>query len=164
MYHCRKFQIMKLNSIILFITIAILVGSCNYGEKEIIVVPKNYTGYIIIIYNQNHESQKKYLGSKRVYEIPKSGILKTKFAGNYGNIGLPEFYYGKISASSKIKYVLDLEKLSSKTVVASGGATGVADKNTDGKIEYQLFYIGNKEQTDKAHNDIEKLHIGTLAD
>ena len=43
--------------------------NCNSGDKEVIVVPKNYKGYVVITYNQKNGVPAKYEDGKRIYEI-----------------------------------------------------------------------------------------------
>jgi uncharacterized protein DUF6843 len=101
----NSFKLIRFSTIL--IIISAFLFSCKYGEKEIIVLPHNYVGYVVIIYNQKAGSEKNYFAGKRVYEIPGNGILKTRFSGNYGDIGLPEFYYDKITPIHKIPYTID---------------------------------------------------------
>lgn len=50
------------------------------GKGEVFVLPDNYTGAVIILFDESDGIPEKIdeLGD-RVYEIPSSGILKTKF-------------------------------------------------------------------------------------
>jgi hypothetical protein len=70
-----------MRALILFsIALSLMLTNCNTkGEQEIIIVPRNFKGYVIIIHNQKDGMPTKYEGNKRVYEIPKNGILKTQF-------------------------------------------------------------------------------------
>jgi hypothetical protein len=54
------------------------------GEQEIIVLPNDYRGYEIIVYDQERGTPTHYEGKKRIYQIPPSGVLKTQFTGSYG--------------------------------------------------------------------------------
>lgn len=65
----------------------------NPREGELYNLPEGFTGIVIIIYDQEDGAEKEYYdpdtqdGIKmRVYNIPESGVLKTKFAPNYGEI------------------------------------------------------------------------------
>ncbi|HVS93192.1 MAG TPA: hypothetical protein VHE59_14230 [Mucilaginibacter sp.] len=153
---------MKIKSILILIMSGFLFA-CEHGEKEIIVVPRNYVGYVIVIYNQKQGEGKSYLDGKRVYKIPQNGILKTQFPGDYGDLGLPKFYYDDIRASNQIPYFIDTKTMSSKIVGASGGETGVAEPNNGSEIEFQLFYVGTQKDMEKAYSDVQKLDILKLA-
>ncbi len=58
--------------------ISLLLFSCNNGDKEVVVLPENYKGYVVIIYNQENGDSAKYENGKRIYKIPLNGILKTQ--------------------------------------------------------------------------------------
>ena len=64
--------------------------------------PRDYTGYIIVIFNQEDGKPVKYEGKKRVYEIPSDGILKTQFNINDGWGDYPIFYYESIAPENKL--------------------------------------------------------------
>jgi hypothetical protein len=148
-----------------FILSLMLIG-CNKGEEEIFVIPKNYTGYIVIIYNQKGGVKPKYENNKRVYEIPENGILKSQLAPNYGWTNYPEFYYEAITSESKIQFTAEPQKIPMDKVVAYGGVSGNANKDLAGKetVEYVLFYIGNNVQIDTAYEAADKLDIVKLAE
>jgi len=49
-----------MKKIVLILLILFMVSSCSSGEKEIYILPKDYTGYIILIFNQENGAEKKY--------------------------------------------------------------------------------------------------------
>lgn len=61
-----------------------LVYNFAKASPEIFLIPKNYQGEIIVIFNQENGIPVKYLNNKRIYEIPNNGILFTKFTWNSG--------------------------------------------------------------------------------
>lgn len=140
--------------------------SCESGEEEIIVVPENYKGYILIIFNQENGAPIKYKDEKRVYQIPPSGVLKTQFSGNYGSVGFAEFYYERITSENKLPSFADITQIPQNTVVGFRGATGTVKKSADSenRIEFVEFYVGTREQIKQAKEDIKKLDIIKLAE
>ena len=79
---------MKINKtikiIIIILSIPILWFTFWYwyekGENEIYILPKDYVGSVIIIFNNEDGEKEKYDSeNNRIYEINNSGILKTKF-------------------------------------------------------------------------------------
>ncbi len=75
----------------------VLIGYWR-SKADVYIFPYGYTGKATVIYDQPSGAAEKFMGKKRVFEIPQDGILRTKF--NYkGN--LTEFYYrlpnGKLS-------------------------------------------------------------------
>ena len=156
---------MKTEIIVSLILSLMLVG-CDTGEQEIIIVPKDYTGYILVIFNQEEGEPVRYEGRKRVYEIPQNGILKTQFSGNYGSVGFAEFYYKNIDPGNKLSSFAEMEKVPGNTVVGFRGPTGTVKKSreNDDRIEFVEFYVGSKAQIDQAREDIKKLDIVKLAE
>lgn len=149
---------MKILSVLLIV--CQLLG-CDQGEGTIIVVPKGYTGYVMIIYDQVNGAEPIYENGKRVYRVPESGILKTKFSPNSGWTEFPEFYYEKISATNKIPYKFDPKTLPADSIVAFGGAAGSINKDPKGKevIKLLTYHIGNKAQIDSTYELVQKLDI-----
>ena len=58
--------------------------SCSKGEDSIRLVPKNYEGLVLIIFDEKSGDKTDYEAGKRLYRIPESGILITSFSENYG--------------------------------------------------------------------------------
>ena len=100
---------MNLKHIIIFLSFTLFIN-CKKSKNTITLIPENYKGTIKIWFNQKKGIEEKYENDKRVYEIPKNGILKTKFSPQFG-YHFPEYYY--ISESGKrteIKPILNLNK------------------------------------------------------
>lgn len=148
----------------ILIILASLFFSCNSGDEEVIIVPKNYTGYIVIIYNQKNGESVKYENGKRVYQIPSNGILKTQFKGNYGLRDFTKYYFNNISDSNKIPSFIDFNAIPTQLVVGLKGSNGNANIDFKGKetVEFSLYYIGTKEDILLSIEKAEKLDILTL--
>lgn len=145
-----------------------LVFSClgckQKGEQEIYLLPKGYTGLVLIILNQKDGSPKKYEGKARVYEIPETGILKTQFSSNEGWTELPQFYYDRINKQNQIPVKIDYKDISLDEANATLASTGVAYKNIGGtgEIMFKQCYVGTKSQIDDASQKAEKLNVADL--
>lgn len=139
---------------------------CDNAEDAIFIVPKDYTGYVVVVYNQTKGIETKYEGKKRVYEIPPNGILKTQFSNNSGWTNFPEFYYEKIAPENKIPFTAEPEDIPVDKIVAYGGTAIGANKDYEGKevVRYVLYYIGNNAQIDAAYEAAEKLDIVKIAE
>ncbi len=75
---------MKANTLIISWLTLIYLSSCSEKyQPEKIYLPKNYIGWIYIVYNQK-EGTKEREGGYRVYNIPKNGILLTQYDINQG--------------------------------------------------------------------------------
>ncbi|MBK1442574.1 hypothetical protein JHJ32_21420 [Parapedobacter sp. ISTM3] len=149
---------MKITSVLL--GVFMLLG-CDRAEEEIVIVPRNYTGYIIIVYNQANGADPIYENRKRVYQVPSNGVLKTKFSPNPGWMGFPEFYYEKVAPENRIPFKFDIKTLPADSVVAYGGAAGSINKEATGKeaIKLLTYHIGNKAQIDSTYEQVKKLDI-----
>jgi len=114
--------------------------SCNKPEPEIYLVPKNYTGKIMVLLNSSNGSQKEYENGFRIYRIPVSGILKTKFSSNTGSFDLDKmkFYY----ADSVLREEIPIFKVQKDTTLSTSQifyyANGIF---ADRKIEYIEFIV-----------------------
>jgi hypothetical protein len=109
------FKILKyiIFSIIGFITIAILWFSLWYwyekGESQIVIIPNNYEGGIIILCGDKDGVPEKYNAkNERIYEIPKNGILKTKFNFQDGKRYDIKYYYKN---GKEIRYLWPSDKV-----------------------------------------------------
>ncbi|MCC9041167.1 hypothetical protein LNQ81_00235 [Myroides sp. M-43] len=52
----------------------------NTSENEVFILPDDFEGAVIVLYNKQNGEPKKYdKEGNRIYTIPESGILKTKF-------------------------------------------------------------------------------------
>jgi len=156
-----------MRAIIFFFILPLMLSSCNnIGEQEIIVVPKDFKGYIIIIFNQKNGTPTKYEGKKRVYEIPSNGILRTQSNVNDGWQEFAEFYYEKIIPENKLPSYAEIKKVPTDTIVGFMGATGTVKKSSESEehIEFSFYYIGTKSDIEQAQEQTEKLDIVKLAE
>ncbi len=146
--------------------LSLMLFSCDNGEQEIIVVPKDYTGYVLIIHNQEDGSPAKYSGEKRVYEIPENGILKTQFKFNHGWREFAEYYYENIGSENELPSFAEIKKVPEDKIVGFMGASGTVKKNADSeeRLEFVEFYIGTKAQIKEARKQLEKLDIAKLVE
>ncbi|MBZ9731609.1 hypothetical protein LB467_18130 [Salegentibacter sp. JZCK2] len=154
--------------IILSIILSFMVLSCDTGEQEIIIAPRDYTGYIIVIFNQEDGKPVKYEGKKRIYEIPSDGVLKTQFNSNDGWSDYPEFYYEVIDPEYKLpsNILTEIETLPMDTIVGFKGATGSIRKNNydDERVQFAKYYIGTRSDIKRAKEEAEKLDIVKLGE
>ncbi|RAV29703.1 DUF6843 domain-containing protein [Sinomicrobium soli] len=155
----------KINIPVLLLVLISVLTSCQRGEPSIFVVPEDYKGYILVIYNQENGADKEYQDKSRVYRIPSSGVLLSKFTSNPGLSGFPKFYNGSIAPENQIRFTMDRE-LPSDTIIATGGIAGGVNKDPDGNevIRFIQYYVGTKEQIGEAHKEVENLDIIELVD
>src|SRR5689334_694200 len=72
---------LKTHIMIQLFSIILLLPSCiNQAEPEIHLLPQGYKGSVIITFEDSMGTSVVYDGDKRVYQVPASGILRTKFS------------------------------------------------------------------------------------
>ena len=151
--------------VVIFFILSVMLFGCSTAENEVFILPKEYRGYVLIIFNQKNGVPSKYNGEKRVYEIPQNGILKTQFKLNDGLSDFPQFYYEKPIQSNRILFKTEFKNVPIDTVVAFGGTSGSIKKSAESedRILIVKFYIGTKSDIDQAREQAEKLDIVKLA-
>src|SRR5688572_24570469 len=112
---------------IISLTVLSALFGCNMAEKEAVIVPKGYKGYIVVIFNQKNGTARITQDGKRIYEIPSNGILKTQLKANYGVREFTEFYFDKISTENKLPSYAQLDKIPLDTIVGFIGTNGNAN-------------------------------------
>lgn len=146
--------------------IIFLLAACKTAEDEIFVIPENFTGYVIVIFNQPNGEKPTYFEDSRVYVIPPSGILKTKFRPNYGTSNPSKFYYREVCMGKRIPYILRPDSIPSNSIVAHrqryGGLCGYGVKG--GYVDYTSFFVGNKDQIFLAYSKLEYFLVKNLSD
>jgi hypothetical protein len=150
-----------------FLSIAVffLLNACSRkGEDSIYILPSNYTGSVIILFNQSDGETEKYLNGNRIFNIPPSGILKTKFKAEYRKTLIPKFYYDVISKESELPAIIDWKDFDNGIVSASLPSIGKGYKKLDGSefVEYEAFFIGTKEQIEKYSEEFNEANILNL--
>lgn len=83
---------------IIFLIIPVMLDRLEFGrrEPEIHYIPKDFIGVVVLINNDKSGKDKEYQGKTRIYNIPKSGILRTQFKRNLGSMDSEKdlkFYY-----------------------------------------------------------------------
>lgn len=149
----------------ILLTLFIFLG-CSKKEKSIFILPEDYTGIVVIIYDNANGLEKKYENDGvRVYEIPNTGILKTKFEADYGWSDFPSFYYEN-SNSQQLPHYYDFDKIPDGEIVSYGGTSGTVNKDLEGKstVKFSQYYVGNKEDIEKAIQNANSLDYIKLSE
>ena len=151
---------------ILICCISALCTQCQKADEAIFIIPRDYTGYILIVYNQPSGEPERYLDNKRVYTIPENGILKSQFPINDGWSFVPEFYYDEIAEINKLPFVTEANKIPEDEVAVHGGTVGSLSRDNEKKerIKFVQYYVGNRQQINQAFKSVELLDIGKFSD
>lgn len=104
------------------IAIALPLGYVGYSimnafaRPETFLVPDNFHGVVYVIYDEQNGNPKEYEGLRRVYRIPETGVLFTKFPQTQG-IHDRKFYYLKPNGSRRELGVLDYRHYNEKYTI-----------------------------------------------
>ena len=136
-------KVKNIKHLAIFLSLFLFIN-CSKTENTLTLIPDGYEGTIRILFDQENGTEKKYEGEKRVYEIPKSGILKTKFSPQFG-YQFPEYYYvSKKGKRTEIKRIAELNKKVLDTI----------DKNK--VYAYGFMFGGDAVKVDSLGNVTEK--------
>lgn len=119
------------------------------ADDEIYLMPKDFTGIVIIRYNVPNGADMIYEKGKRIYNIPSSGILETKFSPNEGWSNPPQYYY------------LDgVNRLPITKYKVYSFEVGTAKNNlTNKSITYSSYIISDEKNIDSLYSVREKMNI-----
>lgn len=78
---------------LILIFVLVFLTACGQSADDVIwLLSDNYKGAVVVIHNQNNGEDEVYENGKRVYRIPKNGVLETKFKANYGTFHQKVYY------------------------------------------------------------------------
>ena len=163
----KNFNSIKIYQQIIIIVFPFLIfyvyEDANSPSKDLFLIPEGFRGKVVILYNQKDGQEKEFEGKYRVYKIPSTGILKTKFEvkGDSWNIGDAKYYY--INGTEKIsikQYCLycEKEKIDTISIQAIPGEGGSFSSN-ENSIHYLSFYIDIPNKFFKPTNNIDQTLI-----
>lgn len=148
----------------ILIFVAVLQCSCQNRDSEVFILPENYSGYVVILFNQKDGQEPKYFEGKRLYEIPSNGILKTQFEAEYGYADKFDAFSKSVSEENRLKSGIIDESLSDNKVSVCCYSTGKAYSRNNQAIAYLKVFVGTKSQVKKITTEFEKLDIADLVD
>ncbi|MBK9730301.1 MAG: hypothetical protein IPO83_03265 [Chitinophagaceae bacterium] len=133
-------------------------------EKSIVLLQEGFTGPVAIIFNQKDGLEPSIEDGKKVYEIPKSGILRTVIETNLRTNGNEYYYVNKNGERTLIKYLLprglenvggtlsDTSLNENENYVACEEMSGLNDGSS-----VRLFIVGKINEMEKLNREKEKL-------
>lgn len=140
------------------------VTSCaQQAENTIRLIPQGYEGPVLIIFNQKDGTPTEYEGDKRVYRIPKNGVLRSQFEPNFGVQNHQFFYVNSKDERTEIPFIAvrskeDFNELkdSTKVYAYSEKALGKIEKYDPDTKELlyiiqpaRTFFVGSVKDVDK---------------
>ena len=135
------------------------------SENSIYILPKNYQGVVFILYGQKDGKQQRYEDSKRVYEIPADGILRTQFEPNVGWRSLDKYYYLDNGKRIEVPYEQLAKTIKGDTIKVccfSSGKSSINPDDTNSQVSFAMFYIGTEQNIDSIYERGEKINPASL--
>jgi hypothetical protein len=140
---------MTKRQIITSLLIAIFFCSCKNVDDCIYLIPSNYEGNLIVVFNQPNGYDKNYEDKKRLYRFNKTGVLMTKFDPNYGQHQINFFYEDSLGKRTPLKYILPSQLKNTAEVVAVNLETGNdEDPIKKNKRHFEVFSIARQNKLD----------------
>jgi len=101
---------------IYFLFFSIAVSCIRIAEDSIFLIPKEYEGTIIVLFDQKDGQPVEYSKSgERIYRIPANGILKSKFSSNTGNSKWKIYYIDNKGSKTPIPIIYSHERIDSNS-------------------------------------------------
>ena len=77
----------------LFLFIGLFSCSRKIKKEDVFIIPEDYLGTVLVIYDVPKSTPANYDSvGRRLFIIPKNGILETTFKATYNNSTMPKFY------------------------------------------------------------------------
>jgi len=138
---------MKMNKLFLYVAL-LSCASCQTVETEHYLIPLGFTGRVTIVFDQKNGSPVRYEGKARIYDIPESGVLVTRFHYEGGWINHHYYYVDNKNKRTEIAIFNFKNKkdgtmdypLSNKDSVGifCDGTTGQATKEG---AQFEFFFV-----------------------
>ncbi len=145
--------------LVINLLLVFILQFCATPQTEsITLIPKGYTGIIVIIFDQADGVMPEMENGKRVYIIPNGGVLKTQAKANYKLSGHKYYYVDSLGNREPIKYLYQrgLEDVgetfdsvkSTNGIFAYGEEMGATANNKPNYKKFRVFIVSPKEQQD----------------
>ncbi|ETT79751.1 hypothetical protein C173_01292 [Paenibacillus sp. FSL R7-277] len=128
-------------TLLLLIPLILILASCSSNKSNLntYLIPKNYVGWVQIIYNQEGFTAIKQANGRNIFTIPESGVLKTSTPDVEYGISFEEFYY--YDEQNK-QQKLDVDQMIHGHTIGDGESV-----TSSGTIEgptVQSFFVGTE--------------------
>jgi len=132
--------------------------SCGQKVKETFLVPNGFQGHINVIFNQPNTAPIPIQQGRRIYHIPKDGVLVTSSNLETGVIDQEYFFVGNSGKRTKIPVQdLNAKNVPDKPAVIYFGVTGVYGNSTDlNPLNYEESIIASKATNDSIYSQVSR--------
>ncbi|MEK3879844.1 DUF6843 domain-containing protein [Paenibacillus sp. FSL M7-0420] len=127
--------------LLLLLPLLLLFVSCSSNKRtpNTYLIPKNYVGWVQIIYNQEGFNAIEKVNGRNIFTIPESGVLKTSTPSAEYGVAIDVFYYyDEQNTQEKI----DVDQMIHAHTIGDGESV-----NSSGKIKgptVQSFFVGTE--------------------
>jgi hypothetical protein len=136
-----------------FLFFIMFVSCGRKGEDSVYLIPKNYEGNLMIIFNQDNGVDTFYEKQGRVYQFDTIGVLMTKFSPNYGIRQNHYYYVDSLGNRTNINYALPSQLKGTNDVVIINQEAGNGF-DTSKKVErhFELLTVARERNVDSIGN------------
>ena len=124
------------------------------SETSLFCVPNHFVGDVLIVFDQPAGAPVEYRGNARLYRIPATGVLRTRFKPDYGWHQPDQFYY----VDAQGEFVKKLPYFDTVPVGASDyqpsdtiALHAIPFKDATQKIHCLSFILGPMEDSEALH-------------
>ncbi|MEO1559037.1 MAG: hypothetical protein AAFS12_05170 [Cyanobacteria bacterium J06632_19] len=142
--------------------ILVIFQSCNKTNSEVFVLPKGYSGAVIVVYEQEEGINTNVVDGVVVYHIPKNGILKVKTALSYGSSNPPEFYEESQQEKNKIEFIQVPREKGNQGMVACCYSNGKSLNNDNHTLVYTKFIVGNSSELEVLAKQLSEINVADI--
>jgi len=123
------------------------------GEDSVYLIPKNFEGNLLIVFNQDKGTDTIYEQQARVYSFDTTGVLKTRFSPNYGIQKNHYYFVDSLGNRTDIKYALPSQLKGTDDFVIVNSETG-NDFDTSKKVKrhFELLTVAREKNVDSIAN------------
>ena len=149
-------QVIKRSLKVLIAWLTIYLCSCRTkSEPELFLIPSNYEGVVIVLFNQLNGEQEKYLDNRRLFDIPQNGVLATRFTKTkHGELN-QRFYYKDNNGNKNTELIpYAFGKADEQKNYIMNGVYGEFASKLDSidtsiyRVQYRMFTIGKIKDKD----------------
>jgi len=127
----------------------VIIGCEQTINKEVILIPDNFSGYAVIVYNQSEGMKEHVINDKVIYKFPKNGFLMVQGQGYVTNQLLNEYYYyGNNNLKPLCLFNKKKETACNNIIFNQYSGSFQSNANLE-KLVYVMLVVGNKELKEK---------------